>query len=249
MRNILHKQFTTSTAKTTNVNFNNLKPLLFSRSYHSSSSLQQKRLTNLERSNITLDDNLEQVLVGNILGDVYMRRFSTKANTRIVFRQGSINAAYLLHLYSLYLKFVSTPPSVTTITDSAGKTRYNLSFTTLDLPCFNPLYEKFYVNGKKVVPANIADILTPVGLAYWIMDDGGFTGTGLKIYTNAFSQDELNLLVEALDTKFSIKASIHKSSIENQRTIYIKKKQLPLVIDLVKEHMHPSMLYKLNIDK
>ena len=71
----MHKQFTTSTAKTTNVNLSrshNLKPLLFSRSYHSSSSLQQKRLTNLERSNITLDDNLEQVLVGNILGDVYM---------------------------------------------------------------------------------------------------------------------------------------------------------------------------------
>ena len=45
---------------------------MFSRSYHSSPSLQQKRLTNLERSNITLDDNLEQVLVGNILGDVYM---------------------------------------------------------------------------------------------------------------------------------------------------------------------------------
>ena len=85
------------------------------------------------------------------------------------------------------------------------------------------MYEKFYVNGKKVVPATIADILTPVGLAYWIMDDGVFTGTGLKIYTNAFSQDELNLLVEALDKKFSIKASIHKSSIENQRTIYILK--------------------------
>ena len=83
-------------------------------------------------------------------GDVYMRRSSIKAKTRIVFRQGSINAKYLLHLYSLYQKFVSTPPSVTTITDSAtGKTRYNLSFTTLALPCFKPLYEKFYVNGKK----------------------------------------------------------------------------------------------------
>ena len=103
----MFKQVTTSTAKTPNVKFNNIKPLLFSRSYHSSSSLQQKRLTNLERSNITLDDNLEQVLVGNILGDVYMRRFSTKANTRIVFRQGSINAAYFGHLYSLYQKFVS----------------------------------------------------------------------------------------------------------------------------------------------
>ena len=56
----------------------------------------------------------------------------------------SINAAYLLHLYSLYQKFVNTPPSVTTITDSAtGKTRYNLSLTTLALPCLNPFMINF----------------------------------------------------------------------------------------------------------
>ena len=52
------------------------------------------------------------------------------------------------------------------------------------------------MNGKKkVVPANIADILTSVGLTAWIMVDGGLTVTGLNLYTNAFSQDELNLLI------------------------------------------------------
>ena len=79
------------------------------------------------------------------------------------------------------------------------------------------------------------------------MDDGGFTGSGLKLYTNAFSQNELQLLVEALSKNFSIKASIHKTSIKNQETIYISKNQLPLVINLVRDHMHPSMLYKLNM--
>jgi hypothetical protein len=24
-------------------------------------------------------------------------------------------------------------------------------------------------------------------LAYWIMDDGGFTGSGLKLFTNAYN--------------------------------------------------------------
>ena len=42
----------------------------------------------------------------------------------------------------------------------------------------------------------------------------------------------------------SIKATINKSSIKDQQTLYISKKQLPLVVDLVKDHMHPSMLYK-----
>ena len=34
----------------------------------------------------------------------------------------------------------------------------------------------------------LLNFLTAVSLAYWIMDGGGFTGYGLKLYTNAFSQ-------------------------------------------------------------
>jgi hypothetical protein len=78
------------------------------------------------------------------------------------------------------------------------------------------------------------------------MDDGGFTGNGLKLFTNAFNPNELNLLVESLNTNFSIKATIQKSSNKNQQILYISKKQLPLVRDLVKEFMHPTMMYKLN---
>ena len=82
----------------------------------------------------------------------------------------------------------------TTIEDTkTGKTRQNISFTTLALPCFNEFYGLFYANVIKIVPTNIANYITPVSLAYWIMDDGGFTGSGLKLYTNAFTKDELNL--------------------------------------------------------
>lgn len=53
-----------------------------------------------------------------------MRRFSEKANARINFRQGSINASYLLLLYNLYQEFVTTPPAVQSITDkNTGKIR------------------------------------------------------------------------------------------------------------------------------
>ena len=46
------------------------------------------------------------------------------------------------------------------------------------------------------------------------MDDGGFTGSGLKLYTNAYTLAELNLLIEALDKNFDIKATINKTSIK-----------------------------------
>jgi len=103
-----------------------------------------------ERSKFELDSYLKQVLIGNILGDVHMRRFSDKSNVRIVFRQGYINASYLLHLYSLYQEFVLTPPSVSKVIDKkTGTERYNLSFSTLAFPCLNELYESFYFEGKK----------------------------------------------------------------------------------------------------
>ena len=43
------------------------------------------------------------------------------------------------------------------------------------------------------------------------MDDGGFTGHGLKLYTNAFNVEELQLLIKALDKRPSgvgLKATI-----------------------------------------
>lgn len=132
-----------------------------------------------------------------------MRRFSENSNVRVIFRQGSTNASYLLHLYELFQRFVASPPSVTTILDSkTGRSRYNLSFSTLALPCFNELYDSFYENKIKRIPSNIADILTPVSLAYWIMNDGSFTGNRLRISTNSFNSKDLDLLINVLEKIF-----------------------------------------------
>lgn len=61
-------------------------------------------------------------------------------------------ADYLFHLYELFKDYVLTPPSVTTIIDKkTQKSRYNLSFSTLALPCFNEFYSLFYFEGKKII--------------------------------------------------------------------------------------------------
>lgn len=151
--------------------------------FHSSAFRNKKRLSNEERLKFNLDDKLKQILIGNILGDVYMRKYSEKANARFIFRQGSPAVHALLRA------------KPTLLPDCAAAQKCG----------------------------------------------------GVKLHTNAFKTEELNLLVEALNKNFSLKATIHKTSIQNQYTLYISKNQLPLLIKLVKEHMHPSMLYKLNI--
>lgn len=57
------------------------------------------------------------------------------------------------------------------------------------------------------------------------MDDGGYTGSGLKLYTNAFKFEDLLILVNALKNNFGLIATINKTSIHNQYTLYISKSQ------------------------
>jgi len=56
---------------------------------------------------------------------------------------------------------------------------YSLAFTTICLQYFTELYSLFYLNGIKIVPADIYNLLTPVALAHWIMGYGEARNYGL----------------------------------------------------------------------
>ena len=95
--------------------------LYLTNSFHSSISNFVKRISNAERLKFKLNSYLKQILIGNILGDIHMRRFSEKANVRIIFRQGYKNATYLFHLFSLFQEFVITPPSISVVSNKKKK--------------------------------------------------------------------------------------------------------------------------------
>jgi len=57
-----------------------------------------------------------------------------------------------------------------------------------------------------------------------------YTGSGLKLHTNAFNPDEFKLLVKSLDKNFSIKLTIQNFTIENHKTFYISKKNNYLLL-------------------
>ena len=54
-----------------------------------------------------------------------------------------------------------------------------ISSTTMQLPCFNVFKQMFYTLNVKIIPNNIYELLTPKGLAFWIMKDGSCQGDGL----------------------------------------------------------------------
>src|SRR6478736_8588500 len=54
----------------------------------------------------------------------------------------------------------------------------------------------------------IKDYLSPIGLAYWIMDDGGLSDytrkRGIEIHTGGFTEKEVDLIVTQISTKFDL---------------------------------------------
>jgi hypothetical protein len=81
---------------------------------------------------------------------------------RLTFHQGLVHKDYLMHLYELFKIYGAMSPKITNPAPDkrTGKTYNTIRFLTYSLPCFAPLYELFYVDGKKVIPNNIAELLT-----------------------------------------------------------------------------------------
>ena len=120
-------------------------------------------------------------------------------------------------------------------------------FNTYSLPCFVPLYDLFYPDGKKIIPSNIGELLTESSLAHWICDDGTFVkGRDIVVLcTESFSESEVDLLLAVLSTKFGLKCRKDKRG--NGFRIVIVKSSLTKLRELVQSHLPSSMLYKIGL--
>lgn len=129
-----------------------------------------------------------------------------------------------------------------------NKEYFTYCFTTLSFPLFTEFYSLFYKNKTKIVPNNIQELLTPRALAYWIMDDGSFDKRDkiLRIYTDAYSKEEVNLLISAINTNFNIKAKMHIHR-PGQHRIYINAINLLKLQKIVELYMHPSLKSKVGL--
>lgn len=90
------------------------------------------------------------------------------------------------------------------------------------------------------------DLLTPIGLAHWIMGDGSRHNKGIHLSVYAFTSDEVKLLMKVLEIKFGLKCSIHNlSSAGNKPRIYIWQGSMDILRSHVNEYIIPSMKYKI----
>jgi hypothetical protein len=215
------------------------------RSYSSINKLSKKYKEECE-----LTSEQKEVLVGVILGDGCLEKLNDRSNTRLrvenVYPEQEL---FIIKLREIFDSIVNMPPKVLTRTDKrSSKITQSIYFWTLSLPCLNYYHSLFYNNKIKRIPSNIRELLTERGLAFWLMGDGMYRKDreGVVICTDSFTLEDNELLKAVLIEKFGLAVSVQKRR-ENVYRLYIQKKSVSKLIELVKPYFIKSMLYRLGL--
>ena len=188
---------------------------------------------------------LMEVLTGVILSDGSLVKKYQNGGTYLKFAQSVIHTGYFMSVFNIFsnqgLCNITTP--TVSIAKVKGKSYQYISFSTKSLKEWNSLYALWYKDGKKIIPENkiLEEVLTPISLAHWHMGDGGWTGKGIHLATNAFLENDIRRLIEVLNKKFGFNCTWH-----NTNRIYIPVKSAKEFCKIVYPHIEEGMLYKVD---
>jgi len=152
-----------------------------------------------------LNDIQEQVLIGSLFGDGNLSKFKTP----------HFNEAHSIKQreYLIWKKncFSNFDPYL----NENDKT---INFSTKSDVSFTRYRKIFYPNGKKILPKQLLYKVDNLGLAVWIMDDGGIyvdkrtkiKSKTLKLFTYSFTKIENEMIVQWMNKKYNVNPSIKR---------------------------------------
>jgi len=152
-----------------------------------------------------LNDIQEQVLIGSLFGDGNLSKFKTP----------HFNEAHSIKQreYLIWKKncFSNFDPYL----NENDKT---INFSTKSDVSFTGYRRIFYPNGKKILPKQLLYKVDDLGLAVWIMDDGGIyvdkrtkiKSKTLKLFTYSFTKIENEMIVQWMNKKYNVNPSIKR---------------------------------------
>lgn len=197
------------------------------------------------RESYILDKRMYNIIFGTLLGDGCLIKHIKFAYYKL--KHSFYQLSYLIYCFN-ELKYICN--SLPKIEYGKRNNTFTISiyFITRQLKCLNDLYNIWYKDGIKILPhiSILYHSLNPIVLAYWIMDDGTYRGSGITIYTNSFKLSEVITLINILRYKYNIICNLHIDK-RNQPNIYLTSQGLKTLIPLILPYIRPEMIYKLGL--
>lgn len=199
-----------------------------------------KKLTELQKD----------LLIGTLLGNGNLQTITGETwRYRAVHK--SSHYIYILNKYNVLKDMCKTEPCYSKHWDPCYEVYYErYSFNTLTDVRLRYYGKLFYVKENnswvKQIPKNIHKFLTARSLAYWYMDDGALKWKGrsnaVRLCTDSFLLEEVELLKNGLITVFGLKVSINKQN--DKYRLSISEDSYPVLKSLILPYLLPCMYYK-----
>ena len=201
------------------------------------------RQDNAEGSSSSLNEltpTQQSVLVGTLLGDACLAKHGRFHRLHV---KHQASQRILVDLkYSVFRSFISMP--IHGFDQKLnGKLYPCFQFATRTHPVLSDWYFRFYQSGRKVVPMDVADRLTPLALAVWFMDDGAADFAGVTFQTHNFSSEEVRRLDGVLRERFDLVTSIRSN--RGRDIIYVKASSIDRLEEVIRPHLLRGFEYKL----
>ena len=195
--------------------------------------------------------DLYPILYGMALGDASFKKdkrlsknLTFSDNITIGFTQGENQLEYLKFKLSL---FGNDNCKVYEGKSGYCNNKVYSSYIKSDFLISKHFNEIMFDGKNKIITKEFCNLLTPVSLAIWYMDDGTIrykdSKPQVRICSCAYSYDENSLLVECLNKRFGIDCHVVKD--KQFYSIYITVQGTEKFLQLIAPYVHPSMRYKL----
>lgn len=216
-------------------------------------------IINERRWNLILPSFLKEALTGIILGDGHLTKVTNpNMNSHLKITFTSKNELLARYIYGLFIFYINPKGILKSWVKSTKDSDLHerISFTTIRHPVFTDFFKLFYshksgITFVKTIPSNIEELLTEVSLAFYIMGDGNYNPVKkvCRFSLNSYTKEEVILFSKTLEMKWGVKTRIEKESKlkPNQYRLIVNTSQISLLQNIVKNHMHPSMLYRIGM--
>jgi len=186
----------------------------------------------------------KELLIGTLLGDgtLYLGRRNTNARLKIQHSEKDNN--YLEYKYSILNSFVTgTVMRDVRFNKNMNKNYSSRTFITVTHPEFTRFHKFFYRDGKKIVDDKILKMVTPFGLAVWIMDDGYYNKQEhfIDLYTMNFTLEEHLLVKKWFKNKFKVIPSIEYHKQADKYYLRFNVFNTRRLVDIIRPHVISSM--------
>ena len=198
------------------------------------------------RKNVKLSDAQKAILYGIILGDGYLQPTGAK-NARLRLEHSHIQEKYLRwKMAQLPMLFQGEPTKMSRLHPKSQVTYQYVRAQSNASPDLGKLRMHYYPSGKKRIPENLRQYLSPLTMAVWYMDDGYYylRDKCAYLYLGRVTMEEAKTVQQSFESELSLDTAILDKK-KKGFVIYFSPTQVAKLKKIILPYILPEFLYKL----